>query len=611
MHRGVPHFDTRIRTGISPAPTVDRIKEALESISALRQRTPVLESPQFGDPMLPTQHEQSRARQWAGTGAADIGEVGAEYWGGSVGDLDWLGRTFPKGGTGDPIDVVGLHPQVGADEFLGGPTIRPDWSGVYNQHYGRIGLRTHKQTNGGEGDPWGKTFKPIDSPGPPGATEAHEFLHHALATIKDNPVYWEDITFIDPDTGKEELLIDALMPDFGIRGPGGAQEGRIWDAAVAHDIIYSSSPHTYARARVGKDSGASFERSAAIRNAAEKAAGRIRDEVNTVGGVANFNYGASAIQNLGRSPTGSPTQEEAGLLSDKMSNEDWGKFIMGKGAEEERKTEVSKQKVEAKRQAQVKAVKKEAEKKPSTVREAKAQGSLYFWDSKGNKKLALTADDVKKFKASDKYDPEGKGALTQMANIGEKEGIEGLLTTAAPKPKDVEVPKAEKKGYNFRNNWEKYYYAGKPKGDEYMEGFQERLSSKKAIPDKAKEAIEIAVDIFGGDKDKNGKRYSADRLRKDLQNIGRVESQYRKKESTAGGTEKGWWQVKPSTAKDALENAKKHFGKKFNKHFKKHGGYDGLLDRAKKGTLAALMLKDEELAAAFAAVQVIRTFDQE
>ena len=64
-------------------------------------------------------------------------------------------------------------------------------------------------------------------------------------------------------------------------------------------------------------------------------------------------------------------------------------------------------------------------------------------------------------------------------------------------------------------------------------------------------------------------------------------------------------------AKDALENAPGYFGEKFNKHFEKHGGYDGLLDRAKKGTLADLMLEDEELAAAFAAVQVIRTFDQE
>jgi hypothetical protein len=299
--------------------------------------------------------------------------------------------------------------------------------------------------------------------------------------------------------------------------------------------------------------------------------------------------------------------EPQGLL---MSNEAWVQRVMGEGAEKERKTEVSKQKVEAKRQAQVAEVKKEKT-KPSTVREAKARGELYFYDSKGKKKLALTAEDVQKFKASDRYDPEGKSTLTQMANIGEKEGIEGLLTTAAPKPKDVEVPKAEKKGYNFRNNWEKYYYAGKPKGEKYMEGFRERLSSKKALPQAAKDAIEIAVDIFGGDKDKNGKRYSADRLRKDLQNIGRVESQYGKKESIIGGTEKGWWQVKPSTAKDALKNAKKLFGKKFNKHFEKYGGYDGLWDRAQKGTLSALMLKDEQLAAAFAAVQVIRTFDQD
>ena len=197
-----------------------------------------------------------------------------------------------------------------------------------------------------------------------------------------------------------------------------------------------------------------------------------------------------------------------------------------------------------------------------------------------------------------------------MANIGEKEGIEGLLTTPPPKPKDVEVPKAEKKKYNFTDNWEKHYYAGKPRDEDYMEGFQERLSSKEAIPDKAKKAIETAVYIFGGDKDKNGKRYSADRLRKDLQNIGRVESQYIHKDSIGGGPEKGYWQVRPSTARDALKNAKKHFGKRFNEKFAKHGGYAGLVDRTLK-ELSALMRKDDELAAAFAAVQVIRTFDQE
>ena len=460
----------------------------------------------------------------------------------------------------------------------------------------------------------------------PEATKVHEVLHIAFGELQRNPASWEDVMFDDPVDGRTKSVQSILYPMSGA-SRGDAPPHRQWNPLAAHDMMYVVDPrypggpvdtstwNTQAdyRERSGQKAGRKWDASTKTwvedepkSDVSKERARRMLEALNDATTIMPVTL-QQAVNQFPSSPEESP---ESGLLSDKMSNEDWGKFVMGRGAEEERKTEVSKQKVEAKRQAQVAEVKKEKT-KPSTVREAKAQGSLYFWDSKGNKKLALTAEDVKKFKASDKYDPEGKSTLTQMANIGKKEGIEGLLTTAPSKPKDVEVPKAEKKGYNFRNNWEKYYYAGKPKGDEYMEGFQERLSSKKAIPDKAKEAIEIAVDIFGGDKDKNGKRYSADRLRKDLQNIGRVESQYRKKESTAGGTEKGWWQVKPSTAKDALENAKKHFGKKFNKHFKKHGGYDGLLDRAKKGTLAALMLKDEELAAAFAAVQVIRTFDQE
>ena len=448
----------------------------------------------------------------------------------------------------------------------------------------------------------------------PGEIEAHEYGHVGEKLLRDNIDFWKDVEYVDPTTGNTIKLMDVLAIGTG--------NDREWDRVAWHDSWRATSSYgdVSNRAIGPTRSGMDLAQSRALAAAVDVAAGLVMAEkdsnpafgTGSSGDTYGQNY-SNYFRSLSPGTDDYSTEESQGLLSDKMSNEDWVQFVVGKGAEEERKTEVSKQKVEAKRQAQVKEVKKEteAEKKPSTVREAKAQGSLYFWDSKGNKKLALTAEDVKKFKASDKYDPEGKGALTQMANIGKKEGIEGLLTTAAPKAKDVEVPKAEKKGYNFRNNWEKYYYAGKPKGDEYMEGFQERLSSKKAIPDKAKEAIEIAVDIFGGDKDKNGKRYSADRLRKDLQNIGRVESQYRKKESIVGGTEKGWWQVKPSTAKDALKNAKKHFGKKFNKHFEKYGGYDGLWDRAQKGTLSALMLKDEQLAAAFAAVQVIRTFDQE
>jgi hypothetical protein len=479
---------------------------------------------------------------------------------------------------------VSRYSTFGEDEFLGGETFgsvtgEPSTvKGIYTPSKDTIALNRQATQ-----------FTPNWSPGDPvmtpGELEIHEVRHKGEKILRENSDYWKDITVATPSGNVK--LIDVIMPN------------GVWDRRLAHAANYSAAKG-YTPLDPDKYADISPGLAQSVANALDAAANKIQMAMDD----GSFVYGSGPF------PSVSPEQhggEPQGLL---MSNEAWVQRVMGEGAEEERKTEVSKQKVEAKRQAQVAEVKKEKT-KPSSVREAKARGELYFYDSKGKKKLALTAEDVKKFKASDKYDPEGKSTLTQMANIGEKEGIEGLLTTAAPKPKDVEVPKAEKKGYNFRNNWEKYYYAGKPKGEKYMEGFQERLSSKKAIPDKAKEAIEIAVDIFGGDKDKNGKRYSADRLRKDLQNIGRVESQYRKKESIVGGTEKGWWQVKPSTAKDALKNAKKHFGKKFNKHFKKYGGYDGLWDRAQKGTLSALMLKDEQLAAAFAAVQVIRTFDQE
>ena len=297
----------------------------------------------------------------------------------------------------------------------------------------------------------------------PGRIESHEALHKAGTLLQSNTGLWSDIEFFDPDSGEVVNLYEFMM--FNPQRSTHGDSDPLWDRKKFHDAIYSAEPYEQGRREIGRYSGLSPQAASALAAALNTAGERVRSKVES-DGPDSISYGMD--QGV------TAVQDEPGLLSDKMSNEDWVQFIMGKGAEEERKTEVSKQKVEAKRQAQVKAVKKEAEKKPSTVREAKAQGSLYFWDSKGNKKLALTADDVKKFKASDKYDPEGKGALTQMANIGEKEGIEGLLTTAPSKTKDVEVPKAEKKGYNFRNNWEKYYYAGKPKGDEYMEGFQER-----------------------------------------------------------------------------------------------------------------------------------------
>ena len=53
---------------------------------------------------------------------------------------------------------------------------------------------------------------------------------------------------------------------------------------------------------------------------------------------------------------------------------------------------------------------------PTTIAQAQAAGSPYFWDN-GQKKLAVTAEQLAAFRGGAQYDPAGGSALTQWANI--------------------------------------------------------------------------------------------------------------------------------------------------------------------------------------------------
>ena len=53
---------------------------------------------------------------------------------------------------------------------------------------------------------------------------------------------------------------------------------------------------------------------------------------------------------------------------------------------------------------------------PTTIAQAQAAGSPYFWDN-GKKKLAITAEQLAAFKGGAQYDPAGGSALTQWANL--------------------------------------------------------------------------------------------------------------------------------------------------------------------------------------------------
>ena len=73
---------------------------------------------------------------------------------------------------------------------------------------------------------------------------------------------------------------------------------------------------------------------------------------------------------------------------------------------------------------------------PTTLKQAQSMGKAYFYQD-GEKKLAVTGDQLAQFKKSDRYDADSKkSALTQWANIASKEGVSGLIA----KPQKSSLP---------------------------------------------------------------------------------------------------------------------------------------------------------------------------
>lgn len=255
--------------------------------------------------------------------------------------------------------------------------------------------------------------------------------------------------------------------------------------------------------------------------------------------------------------------------------------------------------------------------RPTTLKQAQSQGKAHFWHD-GKKKLAVTADQLAKFKKSDLYDSGSKkSALSQWANVAQSEG--GMKKLFQKKPdKQVAAEVKETKGQKqFLDDYMQTYYTGKKKDDpEFREDIKDRL--KGTVPDDHKEtvsnAISSAVKIFGTDKLASGGRMDKATMKKMLQDLGQIESGYTTRIAGGGRPERGFWQVLPSTAKDALTNAGKHFGKTFNKTFAdrpwvKSGqsAYESLKNMSQKD-ISKLLESDDALGAAFSAVQVLRTF---
>ena len=199
----------------------------------------------------------------------------------------------------------------------------------------------------------------------------------------------------------------------------------------------------------------------------------------------------------------------------------------------------------------------------------------------------------------------------------ERQGISDTQAhTPAPAPASVGNTSQE-----FLDNWEKFYWAGGKKGPDFLNNAWIHLNAYEAgktIPrPEAIKAINTVVEIFGTDFGKggkaHGKRYGKENLRRDLERVGWLESGYLPKNIVSKiNNDSGYWQVKPSTAKDSLENAAVHFGKSFDKVFAPLGWSYAELSKMSEDELKNEMRNpdDQRLAAAFAAVKILRTFDQ-
>jgi hypothetical protein len=151
---------------------------------------------------------------------------------------------------------------------------------------------------------------------------------------------------------------------------------------------------------------------------------------------------------------------------------------------------------------------------------------------------------------------------------------------------------------DFVNLWKDYYHTvDDPKQNARAEAV---LNDGVDIPHQALNAINTAVNIFGGDMG-----VDAEKLRNLLIYTGEVESAYRAKREFGGGGASGYWQVLPKTVRDHFNTGKNLLGPKFQQQFSNEIEY--LNDNQfSDQSIIKLLVDNDEFAAAMAAMTWIR-----
>ena len=126
------------------------------------------------------------------------------------------------------------------------PFLREDWAGSWRNRadLAEIAYRMEEITDpDASGDPRTGTRD----------TKFHEAGGHSAMDVFQwaDESLWNDVTFDDPVSGKEMLVIDVVKPWSGdFRG---RTTKRVWSLPIEHDMLYADDPRPGYRKRVGRD----------------------------------------------------------------------------------------------------------------------------------------------------------------------------------------------------------------------------------------------------------------------------------------------------------------------------------------------------------------------
>jgi GH24 family phage-related lysozyme (muramidase) len=201
-----------------------------------------------------------------------------------------------------------------------------------------------------------------------------------------------------------------------------------------HDVIYGQDPREWARERVlkeyDKDQGKFVQREAWTSDPAEVASGVDFDWTDPARRQREADSAFEEANQMAREYAARLERQRAGMQQEQpgMQGVDYGGLLA-----EERPPVAAEGLISTAKDALTGVFKPStksgvgADVTPTSLRQAQSMDKAYYFQD-GEKKLAVTAEQLSRFKKSDRYDSDSKkSALTQWANIAGKEGIKDLI----------------------------------------------------------------------------------------------------------------------------------------------------------------------------------------